>query len=152
MHAMTFRSKMGIEYQVELPEPLTGMRSAFIFAYIKSGSTLLNNMITCYCQALGIPTFSLFNSAFDSGVPTHEIMKDANICFNKEGIIYTGFRHYPSFELDLKGIKCVLLVRDPRDMLVSLYYSIVKSHVIPKNYEPLRESRQLASQQTIDKF
>ena len=112
----------------------------------------MDNMVQRYCRKVGIPTFSLFNSAFDSGVLTNEIMDDALVCFSKSGRIYTGFRHYPQFDLDLSGVPCVLLVRDPRDMLVSMYYSVAKSHVMPGKNPKFLKRRKKAASMSIDEF
>jgi len=112
----------------------------------------MNNMVVAYCKHYHIPTFSLFSAAFNSGIPTSEIMSDSAICFKKAGRIYLDFRHYPRYDLDLAGIQSILLVRDPRDMLVSWYYSISKSHVIPKNHPSILQSRQKAAQMSVDEF
>ncbi len=112
----------------------------------------MDNMVRRYCKAHNIPSFSLFNSAFDSGIPTAEIMADAGICFTPNGRIYTGFRHYPAFDLDLEDSPCILLVRDPRDMLVSMYYSVLKSHVVPRGSHKFLKRRREAASMTIDEF
>ena len=126
MNSVELVSKQGRHYRVSLPEPKMNLRSAYIFAFARSGSTLLNDMVTAYCRFLEVPTFSLFNSAFDQGVGTHEIDSDALVCFKTSGYIYTGFRHFPAFDLDLASAPTIWLTRDPRDMLVSLYYSVLK--------------------------
>ena len=131
MQTLQFRSAGNRDYQVDLPPPLEGLKSAYLFSFHKSGSTLMDNMVRHYCAQFDIPTFSLFNAAFDVGIQTSQIMEDAAVCFSNAGRIYTGFRHYPAFELELADVHCILLVRDPRDMLVSHYYSVTKSHVVP---------------------
>lgn len=149
---MQFRSSGGRNYEVGIPAPRDGLKSAYLFSYHKSGSTLMDNMVRRYCKTLDIPTFSLFNAAFDSGIPTNAIMADTLPCFSKTGRIYTGFRHYPRFDLDLTGVTCILLVRDPRDMLVSMYYSVSKSHVVPKRHLNFMKRRREAASMTIDEF
>jgi hypothetical protein len=152
MQHLSFRSATGQTYQVGVPEPLEGLKSAYLFSFHKAGSTLMDNMVRRYCNAYSIPTFSLFNAAFDSGISTNDVMEDTGLCFTKTGRIYTGFRHYPSFDLDLKDVPCVLLVRDPRDMLVSMYYSVAKSHVAPKKHQKFLNSRHEAKKISIDEF
>lgn len=152
MQHLQFRSSTGYKYLVDVPSPQEALKSAYLFSFHKSGSTLMDNMVQRYCKTLHIPTFSLFNAAFDSGVPTNEITEDTAVCFSKIGRVYTGFRHYPIFDLDLAGVTCILLVRDPRDMLVSMYYSVSKSHVIPKGNLKFKKSRLEASRMTIDEF
>lgn len=152
MPILSLQSINGIDYKVDLPEPMEGLASAFLFAFPKSGSTLMDNMVTRYCESLKIPTFSLFNGAFDAGIPTNKIMQDASVCFASGGMIYLGFRHYPDFDLDLSGLRSVLLVRDPRDMLVSLYYSVVKSHIIPTKHRVFQKRREAAAKLDVDEF
>ena len=112
----------------------------------------MNSMVTYYCKAQKIPTFSLFNTAFGSGIPTNEVMKDTLVCFSKTGRIYTGFRHYPQFDLDLREVQSILLVRDPRDMLVSMYYSVTQSHIVPRKHQMFLKRRRAAASMTLDDF
>lgn len=129
MTTHTMYSTKGERYQLTVPEPTHSRPSCYVFAYAKSGSTLLDRMIRQYCGARDIATFSLNGEAFQKGVRPQEINPDALKCFSPEGVIYTGFRSYPAhFDLELDNCKIILLVRDPRDMLVSLFYSMVKSH------------------------
>jgi hypothetical protein len=152
MENITLYSTQNTPYSVALPEPTRGQKSAYLFAYAKSGSTLMDNMISHYCAQTGMAFFSLFGQAFSQGIQTSDIDKDAAACFKPEGYIYSGFRHYPKFRISIGDEPVVLLVRDPRDMLVSLYYSIIKSHVIPEGNMQLKEQRQRAAQQSIDEF
>ena len=112
----------------------------------------MDNMVRSYCREKGVPTFSLYNSAFGSGISTNEIMEDALVCFSETGRVYTGFRHYPRFDLELTNAPCILLVRDPRDMLVSMYYSISKSHVVPDKHIKFLQRRQEATSMSLDEF
>jgi len=152
MQAYQFLSRSAQKYEVILPDPKPGHRSAYVFAFARGGSTLLNNMVTDYCQQIGVPTFSLFNTTFDQGIPTQDIMKDAAVCFTESGYIYTGFRHFPAFDLNIGGAPAIWLTRDPRDMLVSLYYSVCKSHVIPRGLEFFKRNREQARKSGIDQF
>lgn len=152
MKRVSLTSLGNTPYSVELPDFVGSSPSVFLFAFHKSGSTLMDNMVNRYLKSLGIPTFSLFNEAFDNGIPTNEVMNDALVCFSPQGMVYLGFRHYPAFDLSLTGLRSILLVRDPRDMLVSMYYSIVKSHVIPRNHSSFQKSREAAALVDIDTF
>jgi len=135
-----------------MPEAASGYEGAYVFAFHKSGSTLVQRMLESYCQSIGIPAFSLFDMAFSQGVSTDAIQHDASVCLQQRGYLFTGFRHFPSFDLDLTGRKTILLVRDPRDMLVSLYYSVRTSHVIPKGLTRMRKRRDEARESDIDSF
>jgi hypothetical protein len=152
MQTLQFRSNGNRIYQVDLPPPLEGLTSAYLFSFHKSGSTLMDNMVRQYCAQFDIPTFSLFNAAFDAGIQTSQIMQDAAVCFSSIGRIYTGFRHYPAFDLDLADVQSILLVRDPRDMLVSHYYSVTRSHVVPAKHHEFQKRRHEALAMDIDEF
>ena len=152
MQQLDLLSAQGQPYRVNLPEPKAGFRSGFLFSYHKSGSTLMDGMVRTYCKVIRVPTFSLFNAAFDAGIPTNEIGPDATRCFQPEGVVYTGFRHFPMFELGLQGHPCIWLVRDPRDMLVSLYYSVTLSHAVPPEHRLFREKRELAQSLSLEEF
>lgn len=152
MKSLDLVSKRGKQYKVTIPDPKLDLVSAYIFAFVRGGSTLLNNMVTAYCQGIDVPTFSLFNAAFGQGVPTQEIQDDASVCFEKTGCIYTGFRHFPEFNLDITEAPVIWLVRDPRDMLVSFYYSVLKSHVIPKGLVFFMKDREDTGKLDINQF
>ena len=112
----------------------------------------MDSMVKAYCDHFNVPTFSLFNSAFDAGIATNDVRCDARVCFSRHGRVYTGFRHFPVFDLNLEGVKAILMARDPRDMLVSMYYSVTKSHVVPRNHHKFLQNRKLAAQMDIDEF
>jgi len=122
-------SMQGENYELQTPEPTSDKPSAFMLAYAKSGSTLMDRMIRQYCGSVGQATFTLYGEAFMKGIRPQEIKEDSLACFEPSGVIYSGFRNYPQeFDLPLAGKKIIHLVRDPRDMVVSLYFSMVKSH------------------------
>ena len=72
------------------------------------------------------------------------------------GYIYTGFRHFPAFDLDTKDAPAIWLVRDPRDILVSGYYSITYSHGVPSKggnkHDSFMASRLAKQESTIDEY
>lgn len=110
----------------------------------------MDRMVREYCGAMKQSAFSLFGEAFQQGVRPQDIGADAAGCFSDKGVVYTGFRSYPlSFKLNLSNTKNLILVRDPRDMLVSLYYSIAKSHVALKDQDGSweREKAEVQSKQ-----
>ena len=152
MESFNLTASDGRPYQVAMPDSNNDCSSAYIFAFHKSGSTLIQTLLQDYCSVIGVPTFSLFDSAFRQGISTEFVQGDASACLNKAGYIFTGFRHFPHFEFDMKDRKAILLVRDPRDMLVSLYYSIKKSHPIPSADVKFRRQRQDALEIDIDEF
>jgi hypothetical protein len=94
---------------------------------------------------------SLYDQAFNQGVATGQIAGDAEKLISEPGRIYLGFRHYPQFEFRIPPhSKTILLVRDPRDILVSLYFSVKHSHAL-KN-ESIVRSNFDANIMSIDEF
>ena len=145
-------SASGKSYRVVLPTPKANFSSKFVFSFAKSGSTLLNDLLFTYCPQRNVPVVSVFDQGFSQGLNTVEIGMEAAECFQSSGYIFSGFRHFPNFNLKLGDNKCILLVRDPRDMVVSMYYSIAKSHYIPEGNNSLRKNREEAMQKHIDEF
>ncbi|MBZ9610317.1 sulfotransferase domain-containing protein [Rheinheimera maricola] len=146
-------STEGKKYVVSVPLSHLHFPSAYVFAFAKSGSTLLDRLVRDYCKEIGVPSFSLFGSAFNLGVNPGHIDKDAKQAFTALGTVYTGFRHYPrNFDLDLREANCIWLTRDPRDMLVSLYFSIAKSHVVKQGDNARFKEREIVNSMDIDTF
>ncbi len=141
---------------LEVPPTSASLPSFFVFSLHKAGSVLQDKVIEDICRALAVPSISVPKSAFGQGVKDNFSPEAFEGIFNPSGYCYYGFRYLP-FYLDgiaLNQYKKLLLIRDPRDMLVSYYFSVKKSHPIPggdvgKN---LLEQRQALQNVDIDKF
>lgn len=117
-------------YDVTLNAP-----AIFILSIRKSGSTLLSNAMEGICECLRKPIVDIGGTLFHANIPLDVLHKDVQI--NKllaPGLVYYGFRDYPSImeKSDIfRNGKKVVLVRDPRDALVSEYFSNAYSHSVP---------------------
>lgn len=85
----------------------------------------------------------------------YQILKEKkSIIFHPKGILYAPLRMYiPIDKIDHYCI--VLMLRDPRDVLVSSYYSKAYSHGLPidkKRKKTFVEIRNQTKQQTIDEY
>lgn len=113
----------------QLPSPGSAMESSvYIFAMVRSGSTLINHLAWNIAPENGYAFVRL--PLFVSGV-THTLMPQG--FFAQRGYCYGGFRRYAS-ELgfgDLAPYRKILVVRDPRDMLVSKFFADRYSHPLP---------------------
>jgi hypothetical protein len=97
--------------------------------------------------------------AFCSDIPyldhLEEVKKYGQI-FKPKGYLYSAYGSYPKGIPSLESYKVILVVRDPRDILVSKYYSKKESHDSPpisgKKREKFMEERDFASKVSIDKF
>lgn len=133
------------------------IQSFYAFALPKAGSSLLEAILFDLSEASGIVNFTPTVRLFEIGVRDEEVELDTSNTFQSPGFCFSGFRHVPPFlstEL-LRDRKALLLVRDPRDMLVSMYFSMRYSHVEPgegsyRNW--FLAQRSAVSNLSIDRF
>jgi hypothetical protein len=130
--------------------------SFFVFAMHKSGSTLMNRMLDQALFAAGVPQIPLPAIAFEAGLPPNEILNPEELVFER-GYCYRNFHGVPPYlhKFDIAANKKILLIRDPRDIVVSYYFSMAKSHRLPplgvvKKY--LLNMRSMARRANIDQF
>lgn len=72
--------------------------------------------------------------------------------FKTTGHIYGPFRQYYSIP-EMEKYKVILMLRDPRDVLTSLYFSIAYSHFIPEiKKAKMESSREDVKNKNIDNF
>lgn len=120
---------------ISLNKPAS-IEAFFLFGLHKCGSSLLNKIFVDLCKVINIPCVSIPEAAFKQGIPTS--VWDGNESLNKmilDGYCVRGFRHFPDFLASNNLIsqrRKILLVRDPRDALVSAYFSFAKSHRLPE--------------------
>ncbi|MCB0689070.1 MAG: sulfotransferase domain-containing protein [Saprospiraceae bacterium] len=106
------------------------VKSFFIFSGVKSGSTLLNNLIQLYTNQVNLPVLNIPGFIFEQGIPLPNARLADSSVFTRQGYGYIGWRSYWEDLPDLNNdhYNHVVLVRDPRDRLVSLYFAIAYSH------------------------
>lgn len=159
MPAIEVPLKTGGTVALDVPPPGAGP-SCFLIGLPKAGSTLLNRLMRPLTAKGGLAFFSLYNALHAVGVAMGSVSIDEDSVFTDAGYAYGGFRgtdtlrRLPAFAND----RTVFLVRDPRDMLTSLYFSEAISHVPPgtalsteaaAQFEARREA---ARAETIDAF
>lgn len=143
----------------ELPRTdRSDLASVTVFALPKSGSVLLDNIMRALCEMSGLTHVSIMDQMFKIGLPADMVPQAASDIFAPKGYCYGGFRAFPRFDIPiLKQSRSILLVRDPRDMLVSHYYSVRDSHVLPSNELKsakidMQSQREFARSVVIDKY
>ena len=142
-----------------MPEPGSAP-SAFLVSLPKAGSTLFYRLMQPIANRAGLPYFSLPNELHGIGVPAADVRTGISDVFRPTGYTYGGFRGIErNMALpDYADGRTVLLVRDPRDMLTSLYFSEAKSHVPPGAsasdalLRQFEQRRQRALSLSIDEF
>ena len=143
-----------------LKRPKSDRKSVLSFSLPKAGSVMLENIMVDLARKAGLGYFSLETALFERGVAVDDTPKQASKLFFPAGYCYGGFRRLPtSFDIPILGTsKKILLIRDPRDMLVSLYFSITKSHAPPgtdaggEALERFERDRAKVSETPIDVF
>jgi len=107
----------------------------FVLGVRKSGSSLLNNMCKALGQFIGHRLINVGGDLFFANISVPDWQRDPALStILRPGNLYGGFRNMPLGMADhpifAEGRK-ILLIRDPRDALVSEYFSNAFSHPIP---------------------
>jgi hypothetical protein len=135
----------GVEVAFDVATGLGGP-AFFALGVRKSGSTMLHKIITFLAARNGVNTVDLPGTFFRKGlvvanwqdVPIEHVIHPGNI--------YTGFRAFPTALGETRafrdGLK-VYMFRDPRDALVSQYFSDAYSHDIPSEKEAVGPGREI---------
>jgi hypothetical protein len=108
--------------------------SFFLFAFAKSGSVLVNELVRDLLDESGVPIIDLPTHLFENGIDINAFQCDLAALFPLKGYCFSGFRVLPQWLIGsnvLRRVRKMIVVRDPRDMLVSLYYSLRYSHWFP---------------------
>jgi hypothetical protein len=135
----------GVDVAFDVATGLTGP-AFFALGVRKSGSTLLHKIITFLAARNNVNVVDLPGTFFRKGlVVAHwqDLQVDHLI---QPGNIYTGFRAFPPSLGESDGFKSglkVYMFRDPRDALVSQYFSDAYSHDIPTKEEAVGPGREI---------
>lgn len=126
----------------DLPDARSELPPVVFVGVKKGGSTLLAKIIRDLSEHSAYELFELPKECFRRGLPFYKCIEDVDHVLSQAGYAFGTFRWLPeNWLFDLHGPKpprSLLLVRDPRDMLVSLYFSDAKSHTMPDS-GPLRD-------------
>ncbi len=140
------------------PTERPDLSSVTVFALHKAGSVLLNKIVQDLCDHVGVTYVSLPSHCFRIGLPIQELPSTTSQIFLDRGYCYGGFRLWPrNFEIPfVSESKPILLVRDPRDRLVSHYFSLRESHPEPgremKGVRHTLANRPKARSLSLDEF
>ncbi len=144
-----------------LPERQADFGPCFAFSVHKCGSSLMHSMINSVCKKADIPAISVPDLLFNEGFLEVDWQSDPSLlpAFERR-LLYFGFRNLPSIlrapEFHLRKRRFVLLVRDPRDALVSQYFSLGKktgSHARPKkNADNFNKMLESSGNQELDDY
>ncbi len=143
--------------KIETPTDMS-RQSCFLFSLPKAGSVLLNNIFGKLSAEVGLSWVDLPGYCFQNGILPKKLGEDVANIFRPRGYCYGGFRCFAEEYVisDLDKCKSILLVRDPRDILVSDYFSMRSSHPPPGGNGALKkmfdEIRVAALEMDIDQY
>jgi hypothetical protein len=107
----------------------------FVLSIRKSGSTMVNEVVTAMAIATGRRSVEVGTTLFHSNVLEIDYREDPGLLdILHPGNVYGGFRLMPRIFAESQLFRAspkILFVRDPRDALVSGYFSTAFSHPIP---------------------
>jgi hypothetical protein len=124
--------------RVAFPEAPAGPlhETCFVLGIRKCGSSIMNSMVTDLARLNGRHYLDIAGRFFQADVPERVWRNDkASQKLLVPGQVHGGFRAMPlifaTHEVFTQARK-ILLVRDPRDALVSEYFSNAYSHALPQ--------------------
>lgn len=131
----------------------------FAMGVRKSGSSLMTMLLTRLAKVGDVPVVRLPDAAFEQGYRYPDWNENPRLGeILRPGNVYSGFRDAPTGLYDhplFRGAPKLLLVRDPRDALVSEYFSSRYSHRLPERNagdSPVAIQREEAREAGIDAF
>lgn len=125
-------------------------KSTLFFTVHKSASTFFNWYLKDLCKQSGhiyIDVNGYFGTMGPKGIEIQNSSSFKQKVFKKTGFIYGPLRNYIAVP-DIQDYPVVLVLRDPRDVLTSQYFSIKNSH--PLITPQLIERRKKAQSTSID--
>lgn len=149
----TVRLAIGRDVTFDDPSPGPGP-AVFSLSIRKCGSSVFNSMMIELARSNGCPYVAVAESFFQQNVLTRDWQNDpALAAILRRGVLYGGFRNAPrslfGTPLFIESPK-VLLVRDPRDALVSDYFSTAYAHHIPEPFGDADDSHQLLRRKRLE--
>lgn len=131
----------------------------FALGVRKSGSSLMNLILLDLAKANGFPVVLLPDVAFAGGYRYPDWNGNPELFrILRRGNLYAGFRDAPSGLFGrpaFKDAKKIMLVRDPRDALVSEYFSSAFSHRLPERKAEgslIEQRREEALRQSVEEY
>jgi Sulfotransferase domain len=122
--------------EIELPTPDAGP-TILPIAYHKAGSVMLDGILKRLCKFSGRPYVNIEQILFNEGHIAWNFQQSIAACFSPTGIVNGVYRSYlEAFETaPMDSVQRIFLIRDPRDVIVSYYFSLKTSHFVPDQGE-----------------
>ncbi len=98
----------------------------------KAASSYVGGIMTQLLAARGIPSIDMAQLAFQNSIPEDQFCIEGQTLLERPGYFFGPFRDaYVGQMPALAKTNIVVQIRDPRDCLVSYYYSVAFSHGLP---------------------
>lgn len=137
--ALTIISKNGREIYLDICESKQ-LNSLYAFAPHKCGSVLLQNILKEMCCEAGFPFLNIHSELFLKGENEADFIDSIAEILKKPGYCFGALRGPDQIDVPtITAHKKIFLLRDPRDAIVSFYFSMKKSHSPPGD-GPAREA------------
>ncbi|MEN0048635.1 MAG: sulfotransferase domain-containing protein [Bacteroidota bacterium] len=136
-------------------------QSILHFSLNKSATQYVKKVLNQAASSLGMSTANLNGYAFHSDFPYLDLLSKKEFeqyqyLFKPKGYLYSVFGGMIDGLGNLENYLVVLMIRDPRDIVVSSYYSTAYSHPLPsKNSnkaENFYEKRTTTQQMSVDEY
>jgi hypothetical protein len=136
--------------------------ACFVLGVRKSGSSFFNLLCRRIARINGVPWIDLPGAMFRANISVAAWQRDPETAaLLRPGHAYGGYRDCPLGLVDaplFRDAPKLLLVRDPRDALVSEYFSVAHSHSLPPETgdtgarEELLRRREAAQAMSVERF
>lgn len=151
-----FKASDTLSAVLDLPPPRPGP-SIFVVAGHKTGSVLLTRIIDDIAAETGLPAVPVEASVWRQGFSIADWPADLYDFLEEPGYVFHSFRWLQKLpELAAFGpARKLFMIRDPRDVAVSYYFSMAKSHGLPKtgrSRESIAKLRSETDAMDIDEF
>lgn len=136
-------------------------QSILHFSLNKSATQYVKKVLTQATTSLGMATANLNGYAFHSDFPyldllSKEEFEQYQYLFKSKGYLYSVFGGMVDGLKDLEQYLVVLMIRDPRDIVVSSYFSTAYSHPLPSDNsnkaDDFYEKRARTQQMSVDEY
>ena len=160
------RRKINRKFKVERDllkgkyDPKTGQTSIIHFSVNKAATQYVKSILRKVALENNMIPVHMHHYAFLSGLPyfdslSKEEMDEYKHVFRTKGYVYSVFGGFIGNIDQINEYKVLLTIRDPRDIVVSAYYSFGISHGIPfdeKKSQDFMQLRENAQKLSIDDF
>jgi hypothetical protein len=119
---------------------------------------MFDNIILGLCRAVALPAVTIDGICFHGGMMLRNLRPQSALSLlSRPGYCFYGFRGLHGFmdKMDLSKNRKILLIRDPRDILTSYFFSMKYSHMIPPigdTRSMILNQRQTATSLSIDDY